>query len=177
MSRIGRPLGQRPQKIHNIRRRPVRSADELPPDLAIFVDDVGLGKLVGPIQGIRLVGGVTHGEQVDVVVADELFVSALIDIRADRQDDHLIPKYLLHLHQGGHFGHAGRAPGGPKVQNHGFSAKLAQRNGMVGVCNCELRGVLAQLGRAGALVTGRKQDYQQDRDEVLKPVHEFIITK
>ena len=155
---------------------PVGGADELAADHAVLVDDVGFGKLEGAVEHIGRVLGITHGEQVDVVVANELLVGAVVGVLADGENRHLVAQILLELDQRWHLFDAGRAPRRPEVEQHGLTPKLRQRDRLVGIGEREIGCRLVDLGRAIA-VAGGEQKEAKNTGGRWKALHKSIINK
>ena len=53
---------------------PVLGGDEFAAEDALLVDDVALGYLAGAVEGLDVGGGITEGEEVDVVLLEEAVV-------------------------------------------------------------------------------------------------------
>src|ERR1035437_6028027 len=164
---IGKILPETPlhllQIIHDLRAGPLLSTDELANDLAIAIDHEGFGKLERAIKPVRLLPAVADGEQIDVVVADELFVRAIVVVLADGENGHLVAKLLLQLHQRGHLLNARRAPGCPEVEHHWLALELTQRNRALRIGDGELGSGAADAWRMRAVVAGR-EEYQASKD-------------
>ena len=94
-------------------------------------------------------------------------IGVLVDIGADGEDDDLVAHIFLQVDQGGHLLDAGRAPGGPEVQDDRFTSQVMQRNRVLRVGYGELRGFRPDLSRAGALVATSEKQGEQQRNEML----------
>lgn len=92
-------------------------------------------------------------EQTDSVIMDELFISAVIGIFADRQNGNLVAQLLLQLNQRGHFFDAGRTPRRPEVQHHWLAAQLAQSDSVLRISNAEIGSRIADARRMRTAVT------------------------
>src|ERR1019366_4051083 len=156
--------------IHDLRAGPLLRADELADDLASAIDHKGFRKPGRAIQAVRLLPGVANGKQIDVVVADELFVGVVVVVLANGKNGYLVAKLLLQLHQRGHLLNARRAPGCPEVEHHGLALKLVQRNRALRIGDGELGSGAADARRMRtAVACGENyQANQHDgRDEVF----------
>src|SRR5215469_136519 len=85
--------------IHDFAVGPVDGAHELAKDFAVAVNDVGFRELEGAIEGVGGLFRIAHGEQVDVVVADELPVGVVVGVQADCENRGPVPHLLLQLDQ------------------------------------------------------------------------------
>src|ERR1022692_39179 len=151
------------QIIHDLRAGPLLRADELADDLARAIDHEGFRKPRRAIQSVGFLPSVPDREQVDVVVAYELFVRVVVVVLADVDDGHLVAKLLLQLHQRGHLLNARRAPGCPEIEHHGLALKLIQRNRALRIGDGELGCVAADARRMRTVVAGC-EEYQASKD-------------
>src|SRR5581483_6686827 len=150
--------------------------DEFAANFSVAIDDVGFGKLEGSVKCVGLVGGIAHGGEFDVMIADEGVVSGIVDVGRDAEDDD-VGHVFLQGDEGGHFFDAGGTPGRPEVEDDDFAAVIGEGNGVVRVGYGELRRLLAELGGTGSLVAGGKREGQQGRQKIRKAGHEHIIDK
>ena len=80
-------------------------------------------------------------------------VGGIVGIDADGQhDDSFIFHASLHANQRWSLFDARRTPGRPEIQHHDLTAKLAERDGMVGILHGEVRGVGSDAGGVIAAV-------------------------
>ncbi len=79
---------------------PVLGGDEFSAEDALAVDDVGLGDLDGSVEMIDALGGVADGEEVDVILLEEVLVDVGVLVHADGDDGNL-GKDLLHGEEAG----------------------------------------------------------------------------
>ncbi len=155
---------------------PVLRADELAPDNALAVDNVGLGPLLSMIEFGRALGGVADGDQVDVAAEEEAAVGVGIFVDADGKDGQ-IGLLAVEFEEGGQFHDARLAPGGPEVEQHNLASIVGQMNGRGSVGDSEVRGYLTGLGGMCAAVAcghqGQRKE-QREWNESRKP-HILII--
>ena len=164
MCRIGIQL-KLAQEIHDLRLAPFNGTNKFAAHDAIAIDDVGLGPLEGTINRTGLLVRITHGQEVYLVVLQELVVSIAINIDADADDSYaLILKALLQLHQRRHLLYAGRAPRSPKVQDHDFSVEFAKCDLAVGILDHKVGSSGANARRSGAAVAGCQQNCKDGKD-------------
>jgi len=140
--------------VHDFGVGPVLRADELAADFALGVDDVGLGRAGGAEGEVAPLRFVVDGEQVDVVVDQELAIRRGIVVEIDAENDDL-RHLLLQFDERGEFFKTGGAPGGPEIEDHDFAAVIAEAD-----CSCaiddgevwrlcgDLRGVRAAVASA-----------------------------
>src|ERR1035441_2852971 len=83
------------QIIHDLRTGPLLRADEFADDLASAIDHEGFREPRRAIQSVGLLPGVADGEQIDVVVADELFVRVVVVVLANGKNGYLVAELLL----------------------------------------------------------------------------------
>ncbi len=104
---------------------PVLRADELAADFTLPVDDVGLGRTGGAEGQVALLRFIMDGEQVDMIVAEELVIGVDVVVEIDGKHNDL-RQLLLEGDQRGQFFKAGSAPGGPEIEDQGFAAVIAE---------------------------------------------------
>ena len=162
------------QIVHNVRAGPIRRADEFAHNLAVAVDHERLRKLEGAVEFV-VVPGVADGEQINVVVLDELLVGVVVVVLADGEDDNLVAELLLQLHQRRHLLDAGRAPRRPEVEHHGLAAELAERNGVLSIGDGEVGRGAADARRMRTAVAGSKQNQANQGSSGEETLHTPII--
>lgn len=116
------------QIIHDFGTGPVLWADEFAADFALAVDDVGFrgtGRAEGQIALLQLV---VDGEEVDVIVGEELVIGGRIIIEVHTENDDLRHLLLESVERGQLF-KTRRAPGCPKIEDHGFATVIAEVDG------------------------------------------------
>src|SRR6185437_12734049 len=115
------------QEVHDLRLIPVHRANELAPQNASPVNDVGLGKLESAVKRITLLVRVADGQEIHLVILEELPVSVTVHVHANAH--HLytaILEFGLQLLERRQLLNAGRTPGGPEVQHHDLFAQIMQ---------------------------------------------------
>jgi len=87
------------KKFGDLRLRPVDGADEFTAHDTIAVDDIGLGKLEGPVKIIALLFFIADGEQTYVVIVEKSTICPSVCVDTDSQHSHTtIFEPLLKLH-------------------------------------------------------------------------------
>lgn len=119
----------RPSQVHqerpNLRARPVLRSDELAPDHALPVNDVGLGPHLGVIELGNGLRWIADGQEVHMPAHKKLavFVSILIDADTEDCQTGLV---VVKRQQRREFDDTGRAPTRPEVQHHYLTAIAVQ---------------------------------------------------
>jgi hypothetical protein len=140
---------------------PVLGADELAAQDALSVDDVGFGDLDGAVEGVDALVFVADGDEIDVVVDEELAVDVGVLIHADG-DDFEAGHLFVEGEEAGEFFDAGSAPGGPEIEDDDAAAQLAEIDGVGGVADDELGGGFADVGGMTAAVAAGEQEGCED---------------
>ena len=76
---------------------------------------------------------------------------------------------VVKLEQRGHLLDAGRAPGGPEVEQHHAAPVAGQMDGRRSVGDGEIRSCLPGLGRMRATVAARREGQRHKQSEREKP--------
>jgi hypothetical protein len=150
--------------VEDLGAGPVLGGDELAAEDAARVDDVGFWDLDGAVEVGDTGGGVAQGEQIDVVVEEELPVDGRVFVLADGENGDL-REAALESHEAGHLYDAGRAPGGPEVEDDDVAAEAGEVDVLRAVgegeegCGCaDARGVVAAIaGGEGERAEGEKK--------------------
>ena len=129
---------------------PVLGGDEFSAEGAFAVDDVGFGDLDGAVESVDLLGGIAEGDEIDMVLGEEVLVCGVVLVHADGDDGDL-GEAALHFEEAGELFDTGCAPGGPEVENDDAAAELAEIDGFGAVGDYELRGGAADV--AGMIAT------------------------
>ena len=148
------------QVVHDFGVGPVLRTDELAADFASAVDDVGFRRSRGPECEVALLRFVVDGEKVDVVIDEELAVGIGIIIEIDAENDDL-RHLFLQIDERGKLLKAGRAPGGPEIEDHNFAAIIGEADGFCAIDDGEVRRLFGELLGVGAAVASGWQN--QDR--------------
>jgi hypothetical protein len=153
------------QIVSDFRAVPVHGTNELPADYAVAVDDVGFRPAKGTVGVGSFSGIVADGYEIHPEILEKLVISGIVLIDADAEHgDPVLLQLRLHLDQRGRFFDTGRAPRSPEIQDDHLAPKLAERNGVVGILDGEIGGILADAGWAGAAVASN-QSRQQSNDK------------
>jgi glycosyltransferase involved in cell wall biosynthesis len=107
-------------------------------------------------------------------------VRGIIGIDADRQHYHsFVFQVRLHLDHGRRLFDTGRAPRRPKIQHHHLTAKLIERDGVIGILHAELRSARANTKWMRTAVTSDEGSQQSNTESQMKGSsgHTAIITK
>ncbi len=91
---------------------PILCSDELAPDDAVTVDDVGFRDHLGTVERVDATIRVADGEEIDVVLSEEVLIDIGILVGGDT-DDRERRIAALEGEQAGEFFDAGGAPGCP----------------------------------------------------------------
>lgn len=119
--------------------------------------------------------GVADGEEVDFVVGEETVIGVAVDVDTDAHDgDTFVLETLLELDEGRHFLDAGRAPGGPEIQNQNLALKVAEVNFAVGILHDEFGGGGPDVRRTGATVAAGEEQGKGEKNGGAS--HTVIIT-
>jgi len=109
---------------------PVLWADDLAVDAALAVDDIGFWIHGGAIRESDFFRRVAEGGEPDIVGLQEIVVGALIIVQANAQDRSAErTDALLQLIERRRFLDAGRAPGGPEIEDDDLAAKVRKPGG------------------------------------------------
>src|SRR5215469_2455466 len=119
------PLQERP----DLRAGPVRIADNLAPDNAFAVDDVGLGPSIRAIELGYLLVWVPNGLEVDVKAIEESLVCAGILIDAHGQNGKF-RVVVVESDERRSFLNARTAPAGPEIEQNHLAAIVGKLNGI-----------------------------------------------
>ena len=140
---------------------PVLGVDELAAEEAVLVDDVGLGDLGSAVELVDAAVGVSDGGDLDVVIGEEATVDVVRLVHGDT-DDGEVGHLLVEFEEARKFFDAGRAPGGPEIEDDGFAAKLSEVDGLFAVGDGELRGGLGEGLRVIAAVAAEGQQGERE---------------
>ena len=130
---------------------PVGVAYDFASDDARAIDDVGFGPALCVVE---LCGGlirIADGGEVDVMAGKKAAVGGRVLVDADRQDGEF-GVVVLKLEERRHLLDAGRAPGGPEVEQDYTAAVAGQVNGGFAIRDCEVRGNFSWLARVSATI-------------------------
>ena len=116
------------------------------------VDDVGLGGPSGAKGEVALLRLVADGEEVDVVVSQELTIRVDVVVEIDAEDDDL-RHLLLEICQRGQFFKTRSAPGGPEIEDDDFAAIVGEMDGSGAVDDGEVWGGRGHLRGMRAAIT------------------------
>ena len=106
--------------------------------------------------------GVADGEEVDVILLEEVLVDVGVFVHADGDDGDL-GKDLLHGEEAGQLVDAGGAPGSPEVEDDDVAAEFAEVDGAGGVGDDELWGWVADVsGVVSAVATGNEKYCEEE---------------
>ncbi len=142
------------QIIHDFGAGPVLRADELAPDFALAVDDVGFGRACGAKGEVALLRLIVDGEEVDVVVGEELVVGVDVVIEVHAENDDL-RHLFLEIGERGQFLKAWGAPGSPEIEDDYFAVVVGEADGSGAVNNGEVWGRRGYLsGMRAAIAAG-----------------------
>lgn len=161
-----REESERFQIIANLSAGPVLGADKFAADHALTVNDVRFRPHLGVIEGGGFLRGVADGDQVDVVTAEEVSVSAGVLVDADGQHGYT-GQVVVQVKQGRHLLHAGAAPGSPEIEQHHATAIVGQVYGCFAVRDGEVRRCFANLSGTRAAIAahrGRQRSQQKKRE-------------
>ena len=137
---------------------PVLGGDELAAEVALAVDDVGLGYEFGAVEGGDLLAGVADGEEIDVVEVEEVLVGGGVLVPADGYYGE-VGHLALEGEEAGQLFDAGGAVGGPEVEDYDAATELAEVDGAGGIADDELRGGAVNVfGMAATVAAGAEQD-------------------
>ena len=146
-------------------------ADDFAGDLAAAVDDVGLrekGGAVGKGDGGDTFLGrrVAIGGKRDALVDQEFGEGVGIFVGGHANDQAVAGRDVLveAIERRGFFD-AGRAPAGPEIEDHHFSAQVRQMDGLTGEVQSEIVGGLSGDGRFALAITGHGENHDQREAE------------
>src|SRR5271155_5121679 len=112
---------------HHIGAGPILGADDFAVDAAVAIDDVGFRVHGGAVVEGDLLGGVTEGGEGEGGGFEEVVVGGGVVVHADADDGGAEwGDALLEGVEGGGFIDAGRAPGGPEIQQHDLAAEVGE---------------------------------------------------
>ena len=144
---------------------PVLGGDEFAAQDTLFVDHVALGDLAGAVEGLDVGGGITEGEEVDVVLLEEAVVLVGVLVLTDGYDGDL-GELVLEGQEAGELLDAGRAPGGPEVDDDDVAAELAEVDGVRSFGEGELGGGFADVaGVVAAVAAGGQEEGEAEGRE------------
>jgi len=120
--------------------------------------------------------GVANGDEVDVAADEEAFVFVFVLVNTDSEDGQ-VWAVVVEFGQSRHFLNAGRAPGGPEVDQDDLAAVVGEMNGRGSIGDGEIWSRLIEQKRTRAAVAaGRKSQGQQQREgEEARATHTPII--
>jgi len=141
--------------VHDLGAGPDLSADELSPQDAIAVDDVGLRNLDGAVERVDALIAVADGDEIDVMLDEEAAVDVVILIGADADDGELWHG-ALQGEEAGQLLDAGSAVGGPKIEDDDTSVKAGEVESLDAVADgeegsgaAEVIGVISAIATCG----------------------------
>jgi len=153
---------------------PVLCADELAPDDALAIDDIGLW----PHGGVEKIGcslvRVANGDQVNMTADEKAIVSAWVFVGADSQNDE-IGLSVVEFEQRWHLQNAGLAPCCPEVEQHHVAAIGGKMNRRCSVRNSEVRGYAAGLRGMHAAIAGGHEAQRQKKEEDKEATKSHIL--
>lgn len=161
-SRMGlfflRPGLEFAQIVGDLGAGPVDCADEFAPDYSLAIDDVALRPAEGAVEAAGFARWVANSDHVDAVVFEEFVISGVVFVDTDGEHDYSFTfEEALQADEGGRFFDAGGTPGGPEIQHHDLSAKLAERDFVVGILHGKVgRGSTDAAGTAAAVAGGEE---------------------
>jgi len=136
--------------------------DQLSPDDATFVDDVGFREFEAAVELVGRLVFVEDGEQGEMLLGNVMLVLCEGLVAGDGYDldaRHLVLKGL----QAGHFFDAGGAPTGPEVEDDDFALKTLQVDGALAVVDGEGWGGAPDLvGKCASIATGGEGAGEKD---------------
>ena len=108
--------------------------DEFFDYFAVAIDQVAFGILDCAVPEVDFLVGVAGGEVGERGALEEGFVELLVLIDADTEDDEAFGSQLcFEVVEAGDFFDAGRAPGGPEVEEQDFAAEVAGGDDFAGI--------------------------------------------
>jgi len=144
--------------VHDLGAGPDLSADELSPQDAIAVDDVGLRNLNGAVERVDALIAVADGDEIDVMLDEEASVDVVILIGADADDGELWHG-ALQGEEAGQLLDAGSAVGGPKIEDDNTAVKACEVESLDAVADGEEgSGAAEVIGVISAIATGREKE-------------------
>ena len=129
-------------------------------------DHVSVGIHGGAVGERDLFGGVAIGGESDVVGVKEIFVGLRVVVDADAEDGAAERRdAVLQLVQGLRFFDAGRAPGGPEIEEHDFAAKVGEMGGFAIEREGEVPGGGSAQTRLTLAIIGAREQEEKSRNE------------
>ncbi len=129
------------QEVRDLGLGPIYRTNELSPHHAVAVDDIRLRKLKGTVEIVAFLSWIADGQQIHVVILQELVVGILVHVHADPNHSDAFGLHpALHLNQRRHLLNAGWAPCSPEVEHYDLTAEIAELYAAIGVLNGEIRG-------------------------------------
>ena len=130
--------------------------DQLSPDDATFVDDVGFREFEAAVELVGRLILIEDGEQGEMLLRDIVLVLCEGLVAGDG-DDLDAGRLVLEGLQAGHLLDARGAPAGPEVEHDHLALKTLQVDGMLTVADGEGRGGPANLvGKSASIAAGGK---------------------
>ena len=106
---------------------PVLLAADFAFDLAVGVNDVGFRVETGAVIFGDFFCGVAEIWEWNVVLSEKFFVGGGIFVDADAEDGAAVRRdFILERDERTDFGHAGRTPRSPEIQDDNFPAEIAE---------------------------------------------------
>jgi len=167
------------QILDNVWAGPVGGEDELAASHAVAIDDGGFRIAGGAIQVVAFLGRVEHGHEINAIFTEEGMILVILGIYSHADHNDFIGHALLQSHQRRHFRNARRAVRRPEIQDHdlAFAAVVMQRDGVVRICDSEVRGFGADHADAGLLGAAGKGGSQNGQKQESQGFHTLIITR
>lgn len=170
LAEYGVKIGEHPGGV------PVLGADDFAEDLAATIDDVGFGVHDRAVVDGGFLAGVAGGGIVDAVLLEKSAVGGFVFIDRDTEDDAVTRgNALLEVDEGGSLFNAGRAPGGPEIEDDNFALVLGKGGGLaVGEGEIDVFGRLSGDGGFTLAVVGKREECEYGEGEShAAPSHDF----
>jgi len=151
---------------HHFGRGPVLGADDFAVEFAVAGNDVGFGDHYGAVFDGGFLGRLAGVGIVDVVGEEELVVGGSVFVLGDAEDGAAERgDFILEGDEGVGFVHAGRAPGGPEIEEDNLAAEVGEASGLAVESEGEIgSGSAAKTGGALAIVGADEKDYESENE-------------
>ena len=141
-------------------------ADDFAVEAAAAGDDVGVRVHSGAVGKGNFFTGVAVGGKADSISFQEVVIGLGVFIHADAEDSAAKRcDAMLQLIQGLGFINAGRAPGGPKIQQDYFAVKVREMCGLAVQREGEVFGGASTQARLALAIVGTRKQEEQSRNE------------